>query len=389
MKRTNFYSDEEWNSILEFTENIPTPFIVINLEQVRKQYEELIRLFPKSRIYYSVKANPAAEICGLLNSMGSSFDMASIYEMDNLLALGVPPEKMLYGNTIKKACDIAYAYRKGVRLFATDCLCDLEKIAKHAPSSAIFVRILVQGEATADWPLSKKFGCHPTESLSLLESAMRFGLKPYGVSFHVGSQQRAVYQWNDALSTVSQIFSMARNKGITLEMVNLGGGFPANYLSNVPNLKDYAAEIHRYLYENFSGQLPQVILEPGRYLVGNAGVLVSEIITVSKKHSSDNHRWVYQDAGKFNGLIETLSEDIKYPVFMSDHHEDARYGEVVLAGPTCDSVDIMYEKTRYKLPMDIVPGQRLYWLSTGAYTSSYASVEFNGFPPIKSYFMDS
>lgn len=389
MLRTNYYSDDEWRKLLEFTENFPTPFIVINLGRVRKQYGELTSHFPSSRVYYSVKANPAVEINALLHQMGSCFDIASIYEMDKLLPLGVPPEKMLFGNTIKKASDIAYAYRKGLRLFATDCLCDLEKIAAHAPGSNIYVRILVQGEATADWPLSKKFGCHPTESIFLFESALKLGLKPYGVSFHVGSQQRAVLQWNEAISTVSQIFTMTRNKGINLEMVNIGGGFPANYVNKTPGIDGYATDIHRYLHENFNGNIPEVIIEPGRYLVGNAGVLVSEIITVSKKHSSDSHRWVYQDAGKFNGLIETMSEGIKYPVVMSGHNEKDQYGEVVLAGPTCDSVDIMYEETSYKLPMDLFPGQRLYWLSAGAYTSSYASVEFNGFPPIKTYFMDS
>jgi ornithine decarboxylase len=389
MKRTNYYSDDEWEKLLEFTENLPTPFIVINLERVRKQYEELTKCFPKSRIYYSVKANPAIEINSLLHQLESHFDIASIYEMDKLLALGVPPEKMLYGNTIKKASDISYAYQKGLRLFATDCLCDLEKIAANAPGSGIYVRILVEGEATADWPLSKKFGCHSSESLSLLETALNLGLKPYGVSFHVGSQQRSVKQWNKALATVAQIFSMTCQKGIKLEMVNIGGGFPADYINEAPNIKHYAAGIHQYLHENFHGHIPEVILEPGRYLVGNAGILVSEIITVAKKHRSDNHRWVYQDAGKFNGLIETLGEDIKYPVVMSEHYENSQEGEVVLAGPTCDSVDILYEKNRYKLPMDILPGQRLYWLSTGAYTASYASVEFNGFPPIKTYFMDS
>jgi ornithine decarboxylase len=116
---------------------------------------------------------------------------------------------------------------------------------------------------------------------------------------------------------------------------------------------------------------------------------VSEIITISKKHSSDNKRWVFQDAGKFNGLIETMSEGIKYPVVLAGHYGKDHYGEVVLAGPTCDSVDIMYEDTPYQLPLELSPGQRLYWLSAGAYTSSYASVEFNGFPPIKTYFMDS
>lgn len=155
-----------------------------------------------------------------------------------------------------------------------------------------------------------------------------------------------------------------------------------------PSIKDYASEIQCYLSESFNGQMPKIILEPGRSLVGNAGILVSEIITVAKKSHSDKHRWVYLDAGKFNGLIETMSEGIKYPVVMAEESEKNRVGKVILAGPTCDSVDIMYEKTSYKLPLDISPGERLYWLSAGAYTSSYASVEFNGFPPIKSYFMD-
>lgn len=388
MKRKNYYSDDEWHRVLEFTESLPTPFIVINLARVRKQYEELASYFPGSQIYYSVKANPALEVNALLHQLGSHFDIASIYEMDKLLSLGVPTERMLYGNTIKKASDIEHAYRKGIKLFATDCLSDLENIAAHAPGSRFFVRILVQGEDTADWPLSRKFGCSATNALPLLKKALKLGLKPYGISFHVGSQQRDVCQWNEALTTVAQIFSLTRKEGINLEMVNMGGGFPASYVNKTHSIKKYATEIHRYLGKNFHGQIPKIILEPGRSLVGNAGILVSEIITVAKKSHSDKHRWVYLDAGKFNGLIETMSEGIKYPVVMAEESEKNRVGKVILAGPTCDSVDIMYEKTSYKLPLDISPGERLYWLSAGAYTSSYASVEFNGFPPIKSYFMD-
>jgi ornithine decarboxylase len=131
--------------------------------------------------------------------------------------------------------------------------------------------------------------------------------------------------------------------------------------------------------------MPRIILEPGRSLAGNTGVLVSEIVLISQKNQFENFRWVYQDAGKFNGLIETLDESIKYPVYTEKKGEK---GEVVLAGPTCDSMDIMYEDFKYELPMNLEIGDRLYWLSTGAYTSSYCAVEFNGFPPMKTYFIE-
>ena len=386
MKRKNFYSDEEWQKLIEFTDPLPTPFIVIDLDRVKKQYQELASYFPNAQIHYPIKANPAREIIALLHGLGSNFDIASIYEMDKLLSMGVAPEKILFGNTIKKASDIEYAFKKGIRLFATDCQSDIENIAVYAPGSQVYIRILVQGGETADWPLNRKFGCHPMGAIALFEKSVKMGLIPYGISFHVGSQQRSVWQWNEALISVAHIFSLAKNQGINLEMINMGGGFPANYANKTHSIKVYATEINRYLRECFNDQIPKIILEPGRALVGNAGVLVSEIITISKKSRSDSHRWVYLDTGKFNGLIETMDEGTKYPVVMAEENEKKRVGEVILAGPTCDSVDIMYEKARYKLPLNACSGQRLYWLSTGAYTSSFAAVEFNGFPPIKSYF---
>jgi ornithine decarboxylase len=387
MKRKNYYADSEWQKILDHTQALATPFIVINLNRIRQQYHELVSCFPNSLIYYSVKANPAIEILALLNGLGSYFDVASRYEMDKALLVGVPPEKILFGNTIKKASDIEYAYQKGIRLFATDCLMDIEKIATHAPGSHIYVRILVQGGETADWPLSRKFGCHPKAALTLLLAAAKLGLIPYGISFHVGSQQRAVWQWYEALNSVSEIFAAAKKKGLKLELINMGGGLPATYINKTRSIKEYADEIHRYVKDNFNGHNPKIILEPGRSMVGNAGILVTEVITIAKKSRSDSHRWVYLDAGKFNGLIETTDEGTKYPVVLAKD-SDRRVGEVILAGPTCDSSDILYEKARYKLPLSMEAGERLYWLSTGAYTSSYSSVEFNGFPPIQSHFVD-
>jgi ornithine decarboxylase len=214
------------------------------------------------------------------------------------------------------------------------------------------------------------------------------GLQPKGISFHVGSQQRDINKWNLALVEVADIFKRAGEAGINLDLINMGGGFPADYVHQAPRLTEYAESIRAYLKLHFSQHAqPKIILEPGRSLVGNAGVLVTEIITVAKKNNADKFRWVYVDAGKFNGLIETMEEGIKYPVLLDGEMGHSRTGEVILAGPTCDSVDIMYEKNKYRLPMNAKSGQRLYWLSAGAYTASYASVEFNGFPPIKSYFI--
>ena len=322
----------------------------------------------------------------LLNELGSNFDIASRYELDKILSLGVQPERLSYGNTIKKAKDIAYFYEKGVRLFATDSKEDLKNIAKFAPNSHVYVRILVESTSSADWPLSRKFGCHPDMAYDLCILAKELGLIPYGISFHVGSQQRDIGQWDDAIAKTKYLMSsLEEEEDIELQMINMGGGFPASYVVPTNELAEYASEINRYLDDDFGDARPHIILEPGRWMVGDAGILVTEVITVSRKNNTALYRWVYVDAGVFNGLVETLNESIKYPIVTSKDSSGAKRGEVVLAGPTCDSMDIMYEKFKYQLPINLKAGDRLYFLTTGAYTSSYASVEFNGFPPLKTY----
>lgn len=389
MNRSDFVGDADWQRFLEFSEKLETPCVVINLRTIKKNYIKLQNSFPYAQIYYAVKANPAPEVISLLSELGSNFDIASRYELDKVLSLGVGPERISYGNTIKKAKDIAYFFENGVRMYATDSKEDLKNIAKYAPGSKVYVRILVENSVTADWPLSRKFGCHPDMAYDLLVQARDHGLTPHGISFHVGSQQRDIGQWNDAIAKTKYLMtSLEEEEGIKLQMINMGGGFPATYTQATNDLSEYASEITRYLTEDFGDELPHIVLEPGRSLVGDSGILITEIVLISRKNNTALNRWVYCDTGKFNGLIETLGESIKYPVVSLKDVPDAKMGEVILAGPTCDSMDIMYEDTRYKLPLDIKVGDRLYWLSTGAYTSSYASVEFNGFPPLKTYIMD-
>ena len=390
IKIDQYFDPAGWQKFTQAAEGRETPFLVVDLNRIKTKFNEMVSLFPTAKIHYAMKASPAVEVINLLADLGSNFDCASVYELDRVLDCGVTAERISYGNTIKKAKDVKYAYEKGVRLYATDSEADLKNIATYAPGSNIFVRILVEGSDTAEWPLSRKFGCHPNMAIDLLIQARDLGLVPYGISFHVGSQQRDVAAWDDALAKVKYMFDwMLNEEQIKLQMINLGGGFPANYLSEVNPIQVYAEEVKRYLTDDYDDDdMPEIILEPGRSLVGGSGVLVSDVVLISRKSQTDLKRWVYTDVGLFQGLIETLGEAIKYPIYTPKMETSTSQGTVVLAGPTCDSADIMYEETGYQLPLDLEIGDKIYWLTTGAYTNSYSSIEFNGFPPLDVVYVD-
>ncbi|WP_349360013.1 type III PLP-dependent enzyme [Stappia sp.] len=359
------------------------PCVVVDLDKVHDNYLTFERALPDTRVYYAVKANPAPEILALLERLGSSFDCASVPEIEMVLATGAAPERISYGNTIKKERDIARAHALGVRLFAVDCEAEVDKIARAAPGARVFCRILCDG-AGADWPLSRKFGCAPEMAPGVLEHAHRNGLEAYGVSFHVGSQQADVEAWDQALAVSARIFREMAERGISLSMVNLGGGFPARYLKEVPGVPRYGEAILRALAEHFGNRIPQTIIEPGRGMVGDAGVIEAEVVLISKKSDAEDEiRWVYLDIGKFNGLAETMDEAIRYPIRTDKDHD--RMSPCVLAGPTCDSVDVLYEKTPYELPVSLSIGDKVLIEACGAYTTTYSSVAFNGFDPLRSY----
>ena len=381
----DYFARETFQKMKAFADKQETPFVLIDTQMISQAYDDLRAGFEFAKVYYAVKANPAVEIIDLLKEKGSSFDIASIYELDKVMSRGVSADRISYGNTIKKSKDIRHFYEKGVRLYATDSEADLRNIAKAAPGSKVYVRILTEGSTTADWPLSRKFGCQTDMAMDLLILARDLGLVPYGISFHVGSQQRDISVWDAAIAKVKVIFERLKEEdGIELKLINMGGGFPANYITRTNSLETYAEEIIRFLKEDFGDDLPEIILEPGRSLIANAGILVSEVVLVARKSRTAVERWIYTDVGKFSGLIETMDEAIKFPIWTEKKGEAE---EVVIAGPTCDSADIMYEQYKYGLPLNLAIGDRLYWLSTGAYTTSYSAVEFNGFPPLKAYYL--
>ncbi len=362
--------------------NPPTPCLVVDLDVIGHNYKRLRRALPLAEIYYAVKANPAPEVLRLLESLGSKFDTASIYEIEDALALGISPAKLSFGNTIKKEADIARAFRHGVRLYAFDSQAELEKLARAAPGARVFCRIYMTGEG-ADWPLSRKFGCSVEMARDLMIAARDAGLDPHGVSFHVGSQQRDLTQWDIALGKPKMLFTALSDAGIQLKLINLGGGFPARYRTRVPSSDQYGQAIMAAVTKHFGNALPQLIIEPGRGIAGDSGVLQSEVVLISSKGEEDGRRWVYLDVGKFGGLPETIGEAIQYRI--KTPHDGAALGPVVIAGPTCDEVDMLYEKAGYKLPLDLKVGDRVQILSAGAYTTTYSSIGFNGFPPLKTY----
>jgi ornithine decarboxylase len=358
------------------------PCLVVDLDVVRDNYRAFAKSLPDSRVFYAVKANPAPELLSLLASLGSCFDTASVAEIEMVLAAGATPERISFGNTIKKERDIARAYALGVRLFAVDCKAEVEKIGRVAPGAKVFCRFLF-GCAGAEWPLSRKFGCDPEMAVDVLEHAQRLGLEPAGVSFHVGSQQRRTAAWDEALKSAAAIFRACAERGISLSMVNLGGGFPTKYLRDVPAVEAYGRSIFRALRKHFGNRIPETIIEPGRGMVGNAGLIEAEVVLVSNKSEHDHVRWVYLDIGKFGGLAETMDESIRYPI--RTPHDGDEVGPCVLAGPTCDSADVLYEKRPYDLPISLEIGDKVLIEGTGAYTATYAAVAFNGFAPLPTF----
>ncbi|WP_419902963.1 type III PLP-dependent enzyme [Kiloniella sp.] len=366
-----------------FTEaNFQDPHLVVDLEQVSLNYQNLNKAMPQAEIFYAVKANPEQQILQELADLGSSFDAASLSEIESCLALGISADRISFGNTIKKQRDIAAAFNKGIRFFAFDSAEELRKLAESAPGSHVFCRVLVNC-AGAEWPLSNKFGCSLEMAEQLMIEAQQLGLIPTGFSFHVGSQQTQIHQWGLALNQIKMLYSSLKLRGIPLTHINLGGGFPTQYTTDIPSIEAYGQGLELALEQQFGEQVPKILIEPGRYIVGNAGIIEAEVILVAQKQAQDERRWVYLDIGIFSGLAECMDEAIKYPISIVGKESNTEVGSVILAGPSCDSVDVLYKDVAYQLPLDLKAGDKIRIHSTGAYTSTYSSVGFNGFPPLK------
>ncbi len=363
-------------ALASFTVDRPT--LVLDIDRVAQAYHALKMGLGFAHIHYAVKANPTREIIERLVAVGSHFDAASRGEIELCLSQGAEPHTISFGNTIKKPADIRFAHHAGVNLFAADAEEELEKIAENAPGAEVYIRVLVEN-SQADWPLSRKFGCRDTMVPDLFARAVALGLVPVGLSFHVGSQTRRAEMWAPVLDHVAGIWRDLEARGYAPTLLNIGGGFPAYYGDPVDTPTTYASRVMGLVTERF-GAVARVMAEPGRGMVADAGAILAEVVLVSKKSDDDTHRWVYLDIGRFSGLAETEGEAIRYQI-TTPRDLDA-VGPCILAGPSCDSADVLYEKRPVLLPLSLRAGDKVVIHNTGAYTSSYSSVGFNGFPPL-------
>jgi ornithine decarboxylase len=319
-------------------------------------------------------------VLATLRDEGALWDVASPGEIDAVLAVDPDPARISYGNTVKKPADITYAFARGVRRFSVDCDAELDKLVALAPGATLLVRITTSG-AGADWALGQKFGCDEVTAGRLLARAVTHG-HPVGVCFHVGSQQHDVTAWDEPLATTARLRAAVRALGSDLAVVDLGGGFPAHAAVPTPEVPSFGTAIMAAVELHLGPDVPSLMAEPGRVLVADAGTLETEVVLVCERAG---RRWVYVDVGLFSGLAETMGEAIRYRITA---HRDGRplegdSGAVVVAGPTCDSVDVLYQRHRPELPLDLRVGDRLRIHSTGAYTTTYSSVGFNGFAPLR------
>jgi ornithine decarboxylase len=361
----------------------PTPFLMIDLETVGAAYNSLQAALPGFKILYAMKANPQPEIIDTLARCGSGFEVASGSELQTLLDCDIETHDVMFSNPVKSPLDIRGAYDAGVLCYSFDSDSEIVKLALEAPGSAVCIRLATTGSGSR-FPLSKRFGVGPHEAVELLKLARNFGLVPYGCTFHVGSQNTDPRSWDKPIEDCAFVMrEFERLHGSRLQMLNIGGGFPAQYAERrVPSLADFGSSISASLTK-----LPyavELVTEPGRALVANAGVVASTVIGRRRRGTTT---WVHLDVGPYNGLMEANSflGGERNPISWSGSPHGGRTA-CTLTGPTCDDGDILQDEV--ELPSDLGLGDRVYIESAGAYSSSLA-VNFNGFAPPTSVVMNA
>lgn len=367
-KTPDFIGKATWDKVLRHiaVSEEPPPYLLVDRDVIREKVRTIGRNIRNSKVFYAVKANPDKEILSFLNSLGAGFEIASEGELQILASMGVEPERIITSNPVKTFIFLEQAVSYGIKYFAYDSAVEVDKLARYAPGCNVYVRLSVPNEGS-EWPLSKKFGVELEDAAGLLVLAGERGLNPSGITFHVGSQCNNVYNWNSAIDKARELWEVAAQNGIRLRMLNIGGGYPIPYTKNVVDIETIEKKIDKLIPLKFPEDVG-IFIEPGRAVVGDAGVFVSTVIGKARR---GDENWLYIDVGVFNGLMESIG-GIKYTYVVGSRSGEKEW---TIAGPSCDSFDVMDRGV--VLPEPEV-GNRILILSSGAYTISYAS-EFNGF----------
>lgn len=347
-----------------------TPFLVLDCDIAVDNWSRIKHSIhaPNVDVFYSLKANPDAHLARALTRAGSGFDIASGAELELLGLIGVKPEQIIFSAPVKLPRDIGRAFEFGVRRYVYDSETEIEKLAALAPGSEVLLRLSVSNEGSR-WPLARKFGAPPEEALDLLLMARRRGLKCVGLTFHVGSQCESPGTWDGAIGTCRAVWRAAETAGLKLSVLDIGGGLPARYTGPVPSIEALGARITG-LVSAFPPDTT-VLVEPGRAIVADAGVLAA---TVIGKRTRSGRTWLYLDVGVYNGLMEAI-EGWRYEMFTTRGGGPVR--EFVLAGPTCDSTDVIADDA---LLPELEVGDHVFFAGAGAYTTAYERYNGLSFP---------
>lgn len=381
-KKTRITADDRvWlNNLQNIAHQHGTPVFIIDHERILQNYREFKESLPRVQVYYAVKANSNSEIIKTLFNAGSSFDVASFPEFmivyENIL--GKPAkerqdfiwDKVIYANTIKQI-ETLHELEPYKPLVTYDNIYELNKIKEHCPSAGLVLRIRVPNTGSMV-ELSSKFGAHPGESADLIDEAFKAGLVVEGLSFHVGSQCTNFDNYIQALQISSAILKEAESRGHKINILDIGGGFPVRYNSKVKAFKTLARKLNNEIDRLFPKEM-EILAEPGRFMVANAGTLVTKIIG---KAVRDGKTCYYLDDGVYHTFSGIVFDHCTYP--LKSFKEGEKKVSAVF-GPTCDAFDTI--SVAEELP-ELEIGDLLYAENIGAYSIA-SSTNFNGFPPAK------
>jgi ornithine decarboxylase len=358
-----------------------TPLFIVDHDELRKNYRTFKRYLPRVQAYFAVKANSLPEIVQTLFKEGASFDVASMPEFETVYQniKGMPAkqrqdwiwDKIIYANPIKPEATLEQL-DKYKPLVTFDNVEEIHKIAKHAPHAGLALRLKVPNTG-AMVELSSKFGAAPGEAVDMILEADRVGLTVEGISFHVGSQTTNFENYVQALALTANIFKEAKDRGYTkMNLIDIGGGFPAPYDATVKPFQDLAKVINTEIDRLFPKDI-QILAEPGRFMVATAGTAVSRVVG---KAIRDGKPCYYINDGVYHTYSGILFDHLHYPI------KAFKKGTTQLSavfGPTCDALDVI--SMAENLPA-LERGDLVYSENIGAYSSA-SSTYFNGIPPAK------
>lgn len=347
-----------------------SPLLVIDCESVRRQYRALAQALPGVEIHYALKPLPDPAVVATLAAEGSCFDLATTGEVELVRRAGIPGSRCIHTHPIKRDEDIRAALEFGVTTFVADNPDEVRKFGPYAGQVSLLLRVSFRSPA-AVVDLSRKFGCDPEAAPGLVELARSLGIDVAGLSFHVGSQSRSPKTKLRAIEACAEIIRATQGQGMaTPATLDIGGGFPIDYLEPALPIEEFCAPIRAALSALPEGT--RVIAEPGRFICGPAGTVVT---TVMGRAWREGRWWYYLDDGLYGSFSGQLYDHARYPVEVLQPAGGPRYHSV-LAGPTCDSIDVIAEDI--ELP-ELHAGDRLIGRQMGAYTAASAT-DFNFFP---------